>query len=200
MTHTNHRVLRFSTLALGTTLAAAASLGLGGCRSGGARVAGETPPALKASFDQLKSLEGEWTMQDEKGQTITASVFKVTAAGSALREVMFPGTPHEMTNLYHLDGSTLVATHYCAEGNQPRMRCSATTKVGATSGPNAMPGGTAYPFTFADVTNLSAADGHYMGNLTVVVVDKDHIRQEWQSMKAGKPSEKVVFALTRKVG
>ncbi len=49
-------------------------------------------------------------------------VFKLLSGGSAVRETMFPGTDHEMTNMYHLDGHDLVLTHYCAEGNQSRMR------------------------------------------------------------------------------
>ena len=39
----------------------------------------------------------------------------------------------------------------------------------------------------------------YMGHLTLTIVDKDHIRQDWQSYKAGKedPSHHVVFDLRR---
>ncbi len=37
---------------------------------------------------------------------------------------MYPGMEHEMTNMYTLDGNTLVMTHYCAGGNQPRMRAT----------------------------------------------------------------------------
>ena len=48
--------------------------------------------------------------------------YAVTAAGSAVVETVFPGSAHEMVTVYHADGPDLVLTHYCMEGNQPRMR------------------------------------------------------------------------------
>ena len=49
-------------------------------------------------------------------------VYKLTGAGSALVETQFPGTGHEMVSVYHLDGDDLRMTHYCAAGNQPRVK------------------------------------------------------------------------------
>ncbi len=172
--------MKLAFLPLVCTLALAAA----GCQSG-TRVAGGNPPAIKASFEQLKALDGEWESVDEKGQKSVAAVFKTTAAGSAVREIMFPGATHEMTNMYHLDGDSLVATHYCAAGNQPRMRC-------------ARPAGGVYMFNTADVTNLKSPDTEYMAELRLIVKDKDHIRQEWQSFKGGAKTESVVFDLTRR--
>ena len=51
-----------------------------------------------------------------------AVTFKLTGAGSALVETQFPGMPHEMVSVYHLDGKELRMTHYCAAGNQPRVK------------------------------------------------------------------------------
>ena len=49
--------------------------------------------------------------------------YAVTGAGSAVVEVMFPGTAREMTTVYHDDSSgRLVATHYCNAANQPKLR------------------------------------------------------------------------------
>ncbi|MEZ6019293.1 MAG: hypothetical protein R3F17_04090 [Planctomycetota bacterium] len=42
-----------------------------------------------------------------------------------MREIMFPGQPFEMTNVYRLDGNDLCVTHFCAVGNQPQMRATA---------------------------------------------------------------------------
>ena len=58
------------------------------------------------------------------------STYRVTAAGSAVMEVLFPGTDHEMVTVYHQDGDDLILTHYCAAGNQPRMKCR---RVGSES-------------------------------------------------------------------
>ena len=40
--------------------------------------------------------------------------FRVTSAGSVVQETMFPGSDHEMVNMYSVDGDKLLMTHYCA--------------------------------------------------------------------------------------
>ncbi len=51
--------------------------------------------------------------------------------------------------LYHLDGDSLLATHYCPQGNQPRL------KLSPVSTPNQL------SFHFLDATNLSdMGDSH----------------------------------------
>jgi hypothetical protein len=163
---------------------------LAGCNAqvshSGPRVSPEATPAQQAAlFEPLTKLEGEWTTIDEKGQTVVASVFKTTAGGSAVREVMFPGTAQEMTNMYHLDGPDLVVTHYCAVGNQPRMRAKAG-KPGVLA------------FTFDDVTNLHDTQGHYMGQLTLTVVDNDTIVEDWRSIVGGQLTDPMRFEMKRK--
>lgn len=143
-------------------------------------------PREQAMLDALKRLAGEWTMVDEKGETVTGSVFAVSSNGHVVREVMFPGTDHEMTNVYHLDGPSLLVTHYCAMGNQPRMRATG-------------PGPHDLDFRFDGVTNL-ASDQAYMGSLRLVIADPDHIEQHWKSYKNGAElaDHAPVFKLTRK--
>jgi hypothetical protein len=151
------------------------------------RVVAEASDSDRAALlERLKSLEGEWTMTAPDGQVHTAAVFAVGSAGSAIREVMFPGSDHEMTNMYHMDGRELVMTHYCAAGNQPRMR--------------AKPGKTAnqIEFEFADVTNLNAADEHFMGSMTLTFIDENTIRQDWRSYQTGQDQGVTSFELTRK--
>lgn len=163
---------------------------LGACATSTHPVVPAATPAQQAVLlDKMKTLEGEWTMPDEKGVIQMASVFRVTAAGSAVREVMFPGTPHEMTNMYHMDGPTMVMTHYCAIGNQPSMR--------------AQPGdGKTVEFVPDSVWNLTSKDGGYMGGLKVTFVDNDHVLFSWTHYKDGVPQDagghNPVFTLTRK--
>lgn len=164
----------------------------GGCASGGAAagqpkvVTAATDAQKKLMIDQVKQLVGTWEMTDEKGVRRTACVFSLSSAGSAVREVMFPGEDHEMTNVYHMDGECLVVTHYCAQGNQPRMRCCSAT-LGKLV------------FTFDSVTNLRSAGEEYMGNLTLEIKDKNSLVEHWSSTKAGKSDEHVTFTLTRKM-
>jgi hypothetical protein len=152
------------------------------------RVAGAASESERAALlDRLKSLEGEWLIKDEQGQMVTGSVYKVSSNGSVIREIMFPGSDHEMTNMYHMDGSTLVMTHYCAKGNQPRMRSVPTAE------PNTI------HLKFDGVTNLAVAEDYYMGDLKLTLVDQDHLVQEWTSFIQGKPTEhNARFELTRK--
>ena len=158
---------------------------LGACASSPEVVKPATDAQRAALLDQIKSLEGTWTMLDENGQTITASVFTVSSNGSVVREIMFPGQPHEMTNVYHMDGPTMVVTHYCAVGNQPRMR--------------ALPGDTpgVIVFEFDSVTNMTKPDEHRMGGLVLTMKDADHVVASWTSYAGDKTEGSVEFELTR---
>lgn len=150
-------------------------------------VTAASPAQQAALLDRVKTLEGEWTMTDDQGVTHTASIFKVSSGGSVVREIMFPGHAHEMTNLYHMDGPTLVVTHYCAVGNQPRMRATADA---------ANP--TDIAFLFDDVTNWTGPGQTYMGQMTLEFKDSDHIVQRWWHFKVGAKGAPTVFELTRK--
>ena len=76
--------------------------------------------AATARFDHLKALAGQWTMIGGDGSV--AVTYRVTAGGSAVIETLFPGAAYEMVTVYTIDDGALVLTHYCAEGNQPRMK------------------------------------------------------------------------------
>ncbi|MCL4741633.1 MAG: hypothetical protein KJZ54_05450 [Phycisphaerales bacterium] len=142
-------------------------------------------------FGRITSLAGEWESAEDAGMPYTA-VFTVSSGGSVVREVMFPGHPHEMTNLYHMDGGDLVVTHYCAAGNQPRMVAREVRETAE---------GTVFEFDFESVSNLRAEHDHYMGNMTLTLLRDGTIRQDWRSYgRDGKLTEPTVFGLKRKGG
>ena len=176
-------------------IAGIALLAIAGCstsnraaRPTAATASPATAEQKAALLDRVKSLQGTWELPPHDGQPGREIVFAVTSNGSVVREIMFPGSTEEMTNLYHMDGPTLVATHYCAIGNQPRMRAAA-------GGPN-----DPIDLKFDSVTNLSSADQMYMGGLKIVFVDKDHIEEHWTSYTGGKPDGHQMnpFQLSRK--
>ncbi len=171
-------------LALVSTVSLAACQSSNAVKSRGVATAEQT----RAGLEQVKALAGTWDMLDEKGNPNGTTTFAVSSAGSAVREVMMVGTEHEMTNMYHMDGPTMVVTHYCAVGNQPVMR----------AGPGAItPGRIA--FTFDRASNYDpATSNHVMGDLTLVIKDADHLRQEWNSYEKGKPAGSVAFELRRR--
>lgn len=166
---------------------------LAGCQShtheagGGARVVTKAGEAQEAAMlGRIKSLQGEWVWADgEENAGKPATEFVVSSAGSAVREIMFRGSTHEMTNMYHMDGPDLVVTHYCAAGNQPRMRATA-------AGPDRI------EFKPDGVSNLVSADKDYMATLTIVWNSDGTITQMWQSMKGRALTEHAVFRLKRK--
>ncbi len=139
-------------------------------------------PAATAMFEQVKAMAGTWDVK-VPGQPDGACTFTISSGGSIVREIMFPGSPHEMTNVYHLDGDSLLLTHYCAAGNQPRMR--------------ARPAGDGVlRFAFDGVTDLQAGE-HVMDSLVLTVADQDHATADWSS-RSGDEASTIRFELSRR--
>jgi hypothetical protein len=83
-------------------------------------------PTTNAAFEKLKSLAGTWNANILKVDGAKTTVeYRVTAGGSAVMETMFVGEPHEMVNVYTIDGDSLLATHYCSAQNQPLLKMNA---------------------------------------------------------------------------
>jgi hypothetical protein len=172
------------------------AVGLAGCAvltgctsetsmSRSATVVAPATPAQQAMLDRVKGLEGTWEMQGGVEGKPATVVFHTGGGGNTVREIMFPGDEHEMTNMYHLDGRSLVMTHYCAIGNQPRMRATAADADSIA-------------FTFDSVTNRTSATQMYMGEMTLTFVDKDTIREDWVHFENGQPGAPTRFELKRK--
>ncbi|HEX2835777.1 MAG TPA: hypothetical protein VHW00_22400 [Thermoanaerobaculia bacterium] len=79
-----------------------------------------------AAFAKIKALAGkhEVNLMSPDGEKSTIE-YRVSAAGSAVFETMFAGEPHEMITVYTVDKDSVLATHYCAGGNQPILRLNA---------------------------------------------------------------------------
>src|SRR5208282_1089463 len=59
-----------------------------------------------AGFEQFKLLAGEWVGKEKSNDGPDVHIqYKVTGAGSAVVETIFPGTEHEMVSVIHPDGS-----------------------------------------------------------------------------------------------
>ncbi len=82
--------------------------------------------AAANAFIQLSSLVGVWDGKFEDGRPHRVS-YRLTAGGTVLIETWTLGPARESLTLYHLDGDALMATHYCPQGNQPRLQLSHTT-------------------------------------------------------------------------
>jgi hypothetical protein len=135
----------------------------------------------KATFERLKSLNGIW-----EGKTSNGAPFKITfrtiSGGSA---VLSEITGEEnMVTMFHVDNDRVLATHYCAAGNQPRMQASMS------------PDGKTITFSFVDATNMATPKAGHMDHLVITIPDADHHSEEWTFLQDGKEM-KEQFTMTR---
>jgi hypothetical protein len=126
------------------------------------------------SFEKLKSLAGSWEGKGSNGQSVRES-YRLTANGSALMSEI--EGEHNMISMFHLDGDRLLMTHYCAAGNQPRMK--------ALSSGN----GSSVVFDFLDATNLANPEVGHMHRAVFTILDTDHLTEEWVWKQNGKETK-----------
>jgi hypothetical protein len=135
-------------------------------------------------WQKLKSLVGQWEgFMDAGGKQLPAMVeVRMTGDGSAIMHVMDKDGPYEMVTMIHPDGKRLLATHYCAAHNQPRMA------MVPAKAPNQV------AFQFVDGTNIGPGDTHMMG-VVFTFIDADHHEETWTSSPGPGAA---VFKYTRK--
>ena len=97
-------------------------------------------PAGGAAFEQLQGLVGEWRGPRPDGRQVGVS-YRLSAMGSVLVETWDLGPDCESITVYHMDSSQLLATHFCPQGNQPRLKLWRTA-------------GRRFDFTFHDATGV----------------------------------------------
>jgi len=154
--------------------------------AGRAESSSEAPAA--SAFERFKALAGDWVDADGvlgKPGAVVAN-YRLTGGGSAVVETLMPGTAQEMSTVYHRDGKDMALTHYCAAGNQPRMRARSVR-------------GEALDFEFDGGTHLDPARDMHMHSMRFEFQGPDAIRQTWQAWKNGAPTEHApVFRLQRR--
>lgn len=73
------------------------------------------------AFQSLRALVGDWQGRAESGRTFMVS-YRLIANDSVLVETWTMSPTRTSMTVYHMDGAdTLLATHYCPQGNQPRL-------------------------------------------------------------------------------
>ena len=127
------------------------------------------------AFEKMKNLAGKWggsAMEKGKAQPTNAR-FQLISDGSAVMGWLNEGIADEMVTMFHMDGKDLMATHYCAAHNQPRM-------VLVNGGdPNKL------TFKFKDGTNIAPGAGH-MNQVTFVIDGPGHHAEDWVYLDKGK--------------
>ncbi|MYC27184.1 MAG: hypothetical protein F4X63_04200 [Nitrospira sp. SB0662_bin_26] len=147
----------------------------------------EHPSQLPMPFELVKELVGTWqgSRQVLDGQEIITVEYALTSRGTAVIERMFPGTPKEMVSVYAQDGHEMVMTHYCALGNQPRMRTSSPVT------------GNSITMSYIDGTGMHSLQDKHMHELTLSFIDDRHINHEWTVFEHGREQVTHTFAFTR---
>jgi hypothetical protein len=134
--------------------------------------AGRAASPGEDAFEKLKGLAGEWEAKTPKGSTLRLS-YRLVSRESVLVETWAPGTKSETLTVYHLDGSALLATHYCAQGNQPRLKLKSASPAGLE-------------FAYLDATNLASPAASHMHRLVLKLTDADHLTKEETYLEDGK--------------
>jgi hypothetical protein len=147
----------------------------------GAAILAAEPPANPA-WEKVKSLVGEWKGTADGKPTHVS--YKAVSNGTAVMETIEGPDAMQMVTLYHPDGASLLMTHYCSMGNQPRMRSKGLEKG-------------KLDFAYLDATNLGSAEQMRMTHLVMSFPDSDHLVEEWTG-KEGAKEHVARFTLTRK--
>jgi hypothetical protein len=154
------------------------------CCAGLAPLTAQAPQPAASAFERLKAMEGEWI--DVTGafgvKGAVVATYKVTGSGNTVIESFPVGTPHEMTTVYHRDGTSVVLTHYCSGGTQPRMRAKEIN-------------GNVLEFAFDGGTNIDVAKTSHMHNMRWEFLSKDEIKAAWHNWSNGKEDNEHLGAM-----
>jgi len=136
--------------------------------------AGELTP-----FEVFQSLKGAWTIRADNKIMPFDMTYAVASNGTIVTEQF-----GKELSVFYRDGDSLVMTHFCNRGNQPRLKL----KSGGPAG--------RYEFDMFDITNVKGAPDAHVQKIIYEILDSTHMNLEiiWKK-DAGEESEK--YALTK---
>ena len=145
-------------------------------------VAGAEPINARAAFAKLQTLVGEWEGKTESGRVLKVS-YRLTANKTVLLETWTLGPERESLTLYHLDNESLIATHYCPIGNQPRLRFK--------EGENAA----LFVFEFVSATNLPKPEAAHQHRFEIEFLEANSFARSETYLEngTGEP-ERIVYS------
>ncbi len=143
----------------------------------------------KSAFEYIKTLAGDWNRvggPGHHGGGTSVISFKISAAGSIVTETYNAGQPNEMISVYHMDGNTMLMTHYCALQNAPVMKFEKTGKPGEIK------------LAFFGGTNFDPKVDAHAHEGVIEVKGPDSFETTSVGYAGGKPLPPELSALTRK--
>jgi len=141
--------------------------------------AGTTAITPSIAFEKLGSLVGDWEAKTEMGAVIRIN-YRLASADSVLVQTYTTPSGRQTLTVFHMDGASLIATHYCAQGNQPRLRLENSSTDNSLA------------FLFFDATNLPDPGASHLRRLQLDLVDPDHFAQTETYSSAGKDDTDVL--------
>lgn len=142
-------------------------------------------PDAAVVFSRLTSLVGSWKGTAASGRSFTVT-YRLSAGDSVLVETWTLGSGRESMTLYHLDGPTVVATHYCPIGNQPTLELATAANEGEIA------------FRFRAATNLPDPGVAHQSAFVLRLIDHDHYWRSETYVEHGEEStEAVSYQRTR---
>jgi hypothetical protein len=140
-------------------------------------------PASKTNdtFNLIKALAGdwqgsyEWIGENRKGP-MNARYYLTGNGTAVVEDLIMDGNPN-MTTVYHMDGADVRATHYCAAGNQPRLKAT------STDGDNKL-----VKFHMVDITNMPNPEAGHVRDLELQLTSPRRITILFTFVGSGKES------------
>ncbi|HST44251.1 MAG TPA: hypothetical protein VLK29_03400 [Luteimonas sp.] len=141
-----------------------------------------------AAWSRMLDLAGSWRLA--AAATPRQAAFRLVLApvsrGSALEERYGDPAGDTTRTLFHRDGGRILATHYCAQGNQPRLAWNPAV----SGGPDPI------AFAFIDATNLPDPGASHLVRLSLALDAQGRlVRDEVYASRDGE--ERDVMVLVR---
>jgi hypothetical protein len=148
-------------------------------RAAQAKTLPAAPGSSETAFQAFKGFEGKWAIRSRQ-KTLP---FEMTYEGGSKGSIVTEQFGKELSVFYR-DGQSLLMTHYCNAGNQPRLRLKENNGPGV------------FEFQMFDITNLQTADADHVERVVYRIVDDKTIDLEivW---KKGTSVESEKYTLTR---
>ncbi len=135
-------------------------------------------------LEQLKSQAGKWEGTGDQGIAVNVE-YRLISGGTAVLETMNAQGKEDMVTVYYVDRGTLMATHFCAADNHPRLKAIDRDPKRIV-------------LEFLDATNIISPETDHITRLALNLTEPDHITQEWTHRVGGKETTSV-FQLSREL-
>jgi hypothetical protein len=133
----------------------------------------------ETAFETFKGFEGKWAIRSGQKTLPIEMTYEIGSKGSIVTEQF-----GKELSVFYRDGRSLLMTHFCNVGNQPRLRLSENGRPGV------------FEFEMFDITNLQSADADHVERVVYRIIDDKTTDLEivWKNRKS-EESEK--YTLTR---